>query len=235
MTMQRHSRQHLSLWFSISTVVLSHFCLLEMPQSNILLFFSSLGNPFLIANACYHVAEQPECEPGWSYYKGSCYYLGRDAKTWDEAKKTCYSMGKAYLVIITSAEENNFVWQLDPNADMWIGYSDKLKEGRWLWEVSSVKFGIRNWEGQPFTYTNWDRNQPDNRHNQDCALIWGYYNVPKWDDRQCRAKKFFVCEKGELLRRHICGKRNFRNVASLQCGHGASICRMLHKIRLKMF
>ena len=44
-------------------------------RSNILLFFF-FGESFLIANACYHIAEQPECEPGWSYYKGSCYYLG---------------------------------------------------------------------------------------------------------------------------------------------------------------
>ena len=87
-------------------------------------------------------------------------------------------------------EENKFVQSLAPKDDFWIGYTDQQVEGRWVWTE----------KGSTNTFTNWDHGQPDDHHNQDCAMIWGWYHIPQWDDRQCGDSKRYVCERGKLIK-----------------------------------
>ena len=130
------------------------------------------------------------CDGGWSFFNGSCYFLVDYDQTFSQAARTCRLMSLgAHLVNLESMDENEFVASLAPTSDLWIGYTDAAFEGQWRW-VSQR--GL-----QKKRYTNWDRGQPDNHRNQDCALIWGWYETAKWDDRECSARKWSVCEKGK--------------------------------------
>ena len=143
-------------------------------------------------------AGEPKCDFGWSYFQGSCYQLVQSERTWWQAVAHCVSLDvKAFshLVNIHSHRENDFIWRLAPTTDLWIGYSNRWRWATWKWAwiyTSTSKLGTIDG-----SYSNWARGQPDNHGgNQKCALIWGWYKTPKWDDRECNAKKWFVCEKG---------------------------------------
>ncbi|PFX31418.1 C-type lectin domain family 4 member E [Stylophora pistillata] len=76
------------------------------------------------------------------------------------------------LVTFNSLEENQFVTSLAPtDATIWIGDSEAVTEGTWLWLDGG------NWGG----YANWGGSNPNNsRGNENCALTQN----GKWNDSQ---------------------------------------------------
>ena len=130
----------------------------------------------------------PGCPSWWNRHSGSCYKLSNKAAIFEVAVQSCQISG-AYLVEIQSENENNFVASLPKtNMDLWIGYTDKVEEKKWVWIGSQTTGG----------YSNWHSGEPNNAGNQDCALIWGHYQGrTTWDDRSCGDKKHFVCEMGK--------------------------------------
>ena len=74
--------------------------------------------------------------------------------SWHMAKSLCERMG-GHLVTITSDNEFNTVKSLylsqSTNPRIWIGATDKAKEGQWKWIT-----------GESWSYTKWSTGQPDN-------------------------------------------------------------------------
>lgn len=70
----------------------------------------------------------------------------------------------------------------------WIGGTDIAKEGKFVWMAS----------GEPFSYTNWLPNQPDNNYfdvAENCVDLWPMArNTLEWNDAPCNYPKFFICE-----------------------------------------
>ena len=95
------------------------------------------------------------------------------------------------LVEIQNEKENKFVAGMHRDRDIWIGLSDRKKEGQWIWETSR----------KVASYTKWNPGEPNDKSGRstqsDCALIWRYKHLETWDDRNCDAKKYFVCEREE--------------------------------------
>ena len=101
---------------------------------------------------------------------------------------------------IESAEENDFLRRTflkAPIETYWIGLSDQVVEGEWIWTDKSL-LGI---------YTNWGNNNPNNNgENQHCGHIikgtnfdlLGYtfrnYNG-EWNDLECDAQLKYICEQ----------------------------------------
>lgn len=106
---------------------------------------------------------------------------------WNDARDYCRNM-KGDLVTITSEQENQFVYELNPNT--WIGLSDAIEEGNWKWVT-----------GEPLEYTNWAEGEPNNC--SDCTNVYmeegedfaGFKgNAPeKWNDCPIEVSSF-VCE-----------------------------------------
>ena len=73
--------------------------------------------------------------------------------TWHAARKKCAEMG-GRLAEVRSEEENEFLVKMlmgkVPDG-FWLGATDEVQEGRWLWS-----------DGSPVTYVNWDADQPNN-------------------------------------------------------------------------
>ena len=98
-----------------------------------------------------------------------------------------------------SAEENDFLTRNVITASTgayWIGLSDQVENGKWIWT-----------DGSPLSYTNWGKNQPNNYlGNQDCGQIvkgsldvggfsFSDCNDGEWNDFKCDFSFGYVCEK----------------------------------------
>ncbi|XP_041697858.1 C-type lectin domain family 10 member A-like [Coregonus clupeaformis] len=121
---------------------------------------------------------------GWTLFQSSWYYISSEVKSWDESRQDCLERG-ADLVIINSKEEQTFLTM--PDKRVWIGLTDKDREGTWKWV-----------DGTPLTTAYWSGQQPDNGNGdpiygeEDCAeivIMW------IWNDISCANHFNWVCEK----------------------------------------
>lgn len=98
-------------------------------------------------------------------YNGHSYYRSTGSAFWTDAKNACANMG-GYLVTVTSAAENNFIFSLWPSG--WIGLTDEVVEGQWRWVT-----------GEPYSYSSWNPGEPNNSGNEDYVQFVG---GGKWND-----------------------------------------------------
>ena len=129
------------------------------------------------------------CPTGFNEYKDSCYYFAprRDRLTWSEATTTCTSFG-GYLAEVTSSSENAYI-TAGLTGRFWIGGSDAVEEGRWIWSHSGSEIS---------EYTNWGPKQPDNYNSQEKCLSYRVSNV--WNDLDCSVAISYVCEHAQSQR-----------------------------------
>jgi hypothetical protein len=111
----------------------------------------------------------------------SCYMLGDNVFTWQDARNFCQAWG-GDLVEIGSVEENAALAQaMDESA--WIGANDQDEEGIFRWAG-----------GAPVAYTAWSFNQPNNLNgNEDCTELRSIDE--RWSDVACT---------GDVTRRALC-------------------------------
>lgn len=121
-----------------------------------------------------------------SYFKGHKYELYNESMTWESAKLFCEKKG-GHLVTISDEKENEFVngmrcrnLSTDYKQSIWLGGSDTANEGTWSWIT-----------GEPFTYSNWEPNEPNGGTSQNYLQM---YSSGNWDDVQNEAGRFVVCE-----------------------------------------
>ena len=98
-------------------------------------------------------------------YNGHSYYRSTGTAFWTDARTACANMG-GYLVTVTSAAENNFLFNLWPSG--WIGLTDEVSEGIWRWVT-----------GEAYSYTSWNPGEPNNAGNEDYIQFVG---GGKWND-----------------------------------------------------
>ncbi|KAL9970563.1 hypothetical protein ACROYT_G022962 [Oculina patagonica] len=136
--------------------------------------------------------------PGRGSLCGSCYKLFTEPETWNNAAAKCKSLG-AELVKVESADENDFLIKTFLTASAvtyWIGLTDQVEEGKWMWTDGSL---LAN-------YTNWAGNNPNNLGgNQNCVHIskgsfqLGDHYIKRfngeWNDLECYFALGYVCEK----------------------------------------
>lgn len=98
-------------------------------------------------------------------YNGHSYYRSTGSAFWTIARQNCVSMG-GYLVTITSAAENSFIFNLWPSG--WIGLTDEVNEGQWRWVT-----------GETYSYSSWNPGEPNNAGNEDYVQFVG---SGRWND-----------------------------------------------------
>ncbi|XP_055007211.1 galactose-specific lectin nattectin-like [Boleophthalmus pectinirostris] len=109
--------------------------------------------------------DDPGCADGWSKFGSRCFKFFNVKKTWTDAEKSCHEHC-ANLPSIHSLEEHNFIVNLIKTASggdtrTWLGGSDAVQEGSWLWS-----------DGTRWDYSRWYPNQPDNAGGEHCAAYW---------------------------------------------------------------
>merc|ERR1712024_390083 len=135
------------------------------------------------------VLTEARCPGGWSLNNHRCFKYFDHKVDWITAEKSCLGLG-GNLASINSHQEHDFALNvLDTNNGRrhasWIGGSDKIREGTWLWS-----------DGLPFTYTAWARGQPDNGlglfGGQNCVVMnWSRKRL--WDDQRCHRHNTYIC------------------------------------------
>ncbi|XP_026215290.1 CD209 antigen-like isoform X1 [Anabas testudineus] len=120
---------------------------------------------------------------GWEYYGGSAYYISSVRKSWNESREDCLQKG-ADLMIINSREEQTLTRQWQDN--MWIGLTDKEKEGTWKWV-----------DGTPLITSYWGINEPNSFGNreEDCGEVRLHKFENNWNDESCDVQRVWICEK----------------------------------------
>nr|XP_046263019.1 C-type lectin domain family 4 member M-like isoform X2 [Scatophagus argus] len=127
-----------------------------------------------------------QCPIGWKKFDISCYFVSTTKKNWTLSRKDCISRG-ADLVVIDSRDEQQFIYKLiKPDKNAWIGLTDSLQEGTWMWV-----------DGTPVTTTYWEPGQPNSYNgNQDCGeIVPKSSGVGQWNDDGCFADQIWICEK----------------------------------------
>jgi len=129
-----------------------------------------------------------------------------DARTAAEAT-TLFGM-RGYLVEINTQAENDFVGTETTAPNIWIGASDRVNEGSFIWDgaTSNPKptgHGVNASRGA--TFSSWSNNEPNdhgwdfassNPEREDC-VITNWFGVPgKWNDYPCRQVLSYLIEYG---------------------------------------
>jgi hypothetical protein len=113
------------------------------------------------------------------------------ARTASEA--TTFKGQTGYLVTITSADEDAFIFANVPQTNIWFALTDEVTEGRWVIDAGPEKGTViktsngqlnGNIQGQ---YNNWAGGEPNNSGNEDYAVTkWGggsqWNDLPNWSN-----------------------------------------------------
>jgi hypothetical protein len=106
---------------------------------------------------------------------GSCFLFFVGPRTRLAAETDC-TANNAHLAKIENAEQNAVVLSLAIGRDAFIGATDVVAEGTYLWH-----------DGTPLTFQNFRSGEPNNANGQfeeDCLIIEGALDGT-WDDRPC--------------------------------------------------
>ncbi|KAJ8260446.1 hypothetical protein GJAV_G00182250, partial [Gymnothorax javanicus] len=147
--------------------------------------------PF-IDQYCPISSQKRECKPcpqDWQLFHSKCYYFSTEYKSWTESRNDCIKRG-ADLVIIKSKEEQDFISSNSIHNDRWIGLSDTVTAGTWLWVDGSRLQGGFWKRGEP--------NDQDKFRGTDCVVT--AQGEKGWIDTKCIWSHQFICEADAQLR-----------------------------------
>lgn len=114
---------------------------------------------------------------------------------------TTFKGQKGYLVTITSADEDAFIFNNVPQGNIWFALTDEASEARWTIDAGPEKgtlIKINN--GQlngniPGQYNNWAPGEPNNSGNEDYAVTkWS--GGSQWNDLPNHFSNPYVIEYG---------------------------------------
>jgi len=113
---------------------------------------------------------------------------------------TTFKGQTGYLVTITSADEDAFIYANIPQSNIWFALTDEITEGIWIIDAGPEKGTIiKTQNGQTAgnvagQYNNWAANEPNNSGNEDYPVTkWG---GSQWNDLPNEVTAPYVIEYG---------------------------------------
>ena len=116
------------------------------------------------------------------------------------ALNTTFKGQQGYLVTITSADEDAFIYNNVPQSQIWFALTDEVSEGQWRIDAGPEKGTLiktsngqttGNIQGQ---YNNWAGGEPNNSGNEDYAVT--KWNGTQWNDLPNHFSCPYVIEYG---------------------------------------
>jgi hypothetical protein len=115
---------------------------------------------------------------------------------------TTFKGQRGYLVTITSADENAFIYANVPQANVWFAATDEVIDGTWVIDAGPEKGTVmKTSNGQlagnrPGVYNNWAGGEPNGyNHGEDYAVTnWG--NQSTWNDLSNNWSNPYIIEYG---------------------------------------
>uniref|UniRef100_A0A4W6EY88 C-type lectin domain-containing protein n=1 Tax=Lates calcarifer TaxID=8187 RepID=A0A4W6EY88_LATCA len=142
------------------------------------------------------------CLPGWTLHNSTCYFFSYSRtstvkKNWPDSRADCVRRG-ADLVVIDNPEEQKFVSNTIENKKtssnfwqngFWIGVTDIVAEGTWVWINNVTEVEQRYWmDGEPNNL---------GQHGEHCGVVVYSSTNPwkTWFDANCNTdKQSWMCE-----------------------------------------
>jgi hypothetical protein len=115
---------------------------------------------------------------------GHVYYLLSE-NTWTASEAEAEALGGT-LAIIDDQAENDWIYSTFAMyggipRNLWIGATDAVVEGTWVWVT-----------GEPWSYMAWATGEPND--SGDCLWFW-YATLAGWDDTDCASQNAYLCER----------------------------------------
>lgn len=101
---------------------------------------------------------------------------------WTTAENFCFSEFGTTLATITNESQNEQVQSLCLDTDCWLGATDAVTEGTFLW----------NSNGEEVTYSDYASDEPNG--DGDCLILRHNYTTSKWNDYPCSFLNYIVCD-----------------------------------------
>ncbi|XP_052083683.1 perlucin-like [Mytilus californianus] len=132
---------------------------------------------------------EPEkaCPNDWDLFQSYCYYFSVDESNWTDSKSSCQNQ-ESMLAEVVSTEQLAFLTTKAGEYGSkfyFLGGSDIVTEGEWIWTTSRTNF----------TVTNWTPSAPsDDKGKENCLEMRkgaGY----QWNDVHCDKNKTYICQR----------------------------------------
>jgi hypothetical protein len=113
---------------------------------------------------------------------------------------TTFKGQTGYLVTITSADEDAFIYNNVPQSNIWFALTDEASEARWTIDAGPengtlIKINNGQTNGNiPGQYNNWAPGEPNNSGNEDYAVT--KWNGSQWNDLPNNFANPYVIEYG---------------------------------------
>ncbi|XP_054631800.1 galactose-specific lectin nattectin-like [Dunckerocampus dactyliophorus] len=151
------------------------------------LLFLLCGISGLLAGSCPFPLKTGRCPVGWTQLDDRCFIFQNVDVNFATAETICNILG-GNLASIHSNLENEVIRQLifegtGFTRHTWIGFSDSIQEGNYIWT-----------DGSQVDFTDWETGRPNNNGNQDCAVV-NFNNVDNWNDIRCRQIRPLICAR----------------------------------------
>ncbi len=101
------------------------------------------------------------------------YYLLAKSN-WTLSQEAAEALGGT-LAIVNDEAENTWIWDTfsPASTELWIGLSDVVEEGVFVWT-----------DGSPVTYSNWGPGEPNNAGNENFVHVWSVGGPGRWNDNR---------------------------------------------------
>ncbi|XP_078695572.1 perlucin-like protein [Branchiostoma floridae x Branchiostoma belcheri] len=124
------------------------------------------------------------CPGGYVQFLDRCYKSYGDKKNFTDAKSACQAAG-GHLAMPKDKPTNDFLLKQAPlqsGLTIWLGLTDKVTEGTWVWE-----------DGTPLgSWNNWGQGQPAHSYpDLDCAQM---APMMQWFSNFCSFQAYYMCE-----------------------------------------
>ncbi|XP_062579360.1 perlucin-like protein, partial [Saccostrea cucullata] len=124
------------------------------------------------------------CPDNWICFENICYLFSEAKTTFDAAKVICNRAG-AYILEDQTPWERSLT-KAKGYTHMWIGATDILKEGVYVYEST----------GSIVTNGDWVKGQPGGGRNENCVAALKSSNW-QWHDYSCDHEFDYVCKKSK--------------------------------------
>ena len=113
-----------------------------------------------------------------AFFGGHAYQRTSVSTSWRNSNDEARSLG-GNLVTVNELLENQWLSQTF-GGGLWIGFTDELQEGNYVWQ-----------DGAPNTFVNWNAGEPNNSGNEDYAVL---LDGGKWNDEPLQGSHFGIIE-----------------------------------------
>ena len=99
------------------------------------------------------------------------YAVATGSRHWSDADALANRMADTHLASIQSQAEQNFLWELFPHTNMWIGLTDRGSDGNFRWT-----------SGDSVSFVNWSGGQPDDYAGREDYVTLYAADGGRWND-----------------------------------------------------